>query len=193
MSSELFARLLQFEEQWKRSAPRYGLLFAKVLAITPDGIELDYLSSAMEAPSVPARLATPMAGAGRGVFFHPEVGDEVVVGFELGDANRPVVLGALWNEAAAPPPPADLGPSNNVRTIVSRAGHQITFDDTPGSGAIQIRTSGGFEIKLDTGGVTITTTGVGASSRIVLDGINWGTHVHPTGTGPSGPPQPGSL
>jgi hypothetical protein len=31
------------------------------------------------------------------------------------------------------------------------------------------------------------------SSRIVLDGVNWGTHVHPTGTGPSGPPQNGGI
>lgn len=191
--NELFARLLQFEDHWRRNAPRFGLVFAQVRAITDDGLELDYLSSAMDAPSAPARLATPMAGNDRGMFFMPEVGDEVVVGFELGDVNRPVVLGSLWNDRAQPPAQADTAPSNNVRTIVSRAGHEITLDDTPGAGGIEIRTRGGFRIEIDDGGLSITTTGNSLTSRIVLDGLNWGTHVHPTGTGPSGPPQPGSV
>ena len=44
-----------------------------------------------------ARLVTPMAGKDRGVFFRPEVGDEVLVAFELGDVRRPYVLGSLWS------------------------------------------------------------------------------------------------
>lgn len=37
-------------------------------------------------------------------------------------------------------------------------------------------------------GVTVTTTGSSTTSLIMLDGIPWGTHVHSTPFGPSGPP-----
>ena len=36
------------------------------------------------------------AGKNRGWFFIPEVNDEVLVMFEHGDLNRPLVVGALW-------------------------------------------------------------------------------------------------
>src|ERR1700681_1198967 len=45
-----------------------------------------------------ARIATLMAGANRGTWFIPDVGDEVVVAFEHGNLNRPYVLGGLWSE-----------------------------------------------------------------------------------------------
>lgn len=191
MSSDLFARLLQLEERLNRRAPQFGLVYARVRAITPDGLELDYLSTSIDAPSAPARMAAPMAGNGRGAFFMPEVGDEVVVGFEMGDVNRPVILGALWNDRDQPPPSADPSPTNNTRTIVSRAGHQITFDDAP-TGGVLIRTAGGFEVHLTRDQLSIKTTGNILTTRIMLDGVSW-NHIHPTGTGPSGTPQSASI
>jgi uncharacterized protein involved in type VI secretion and phage assembly len=191
MSSDLFARLLQLEERLNRRAPQFGLVYARVRAITADGLELDYLSTSIDAPSAPARMAAPMAGNGRGAFFMPEVGDEVVVGFEMGDVNRPVILGALWNDRDQPPPTADNSPTNNTRTIVSRAGHQITFDDSP-TGGVLIRTAGNFEVHITRDQLSIKTTGNVLSTRIMLDGVSW-NHIHPTGTGPSGTPQSASI
>ena len=40
-----------------------------------------------------ARLATPMAGKDRGLYFLPEVDDEVLVVFEHGDLRFPYILG----------------------------------------------------------------------------------------------------
>jgi len=38
----------------------------------------------------------------RSLYFLPEVGDEVLVVFEHGDLNRPVIVGSLWNSTAPP-------------------------------------------------------------------------------------------
>jgi uncharacterized protein involved in type VI secretion and phage assembly len=60
-----------------------------------------------------ARVATINAGADRGLFMLPEPGDEVVVGFEHGDARRPFVLGSLYTGKNKVP--ADLKDSSNDR------------------------------------------------------------------------------
>jgi uncharacterized protein involved in type VI secretion and phage assembly len=180
---ELFARLLQLEERMTLLSPRFGTAYATVRAITDEGIELDYLSTTIDAPSAPARLSTPMAGNRRGAFFMPEVGDEVVVAFEQGDVNSPVILGSLWNDRDLVPETADATASNNRRTIVSRAGHQITLDDTPGGGGITIKTAGNnFEINISGDSISIKTTGNINTSKIILDNVSW-NHVHPSGTG----------
>ncbi|MDA8219104.1 MAG: VgrG-related protein [Dehalococcoidales bacterium] len=93
-----------------------------------------------------ARLVTPMAGDGRGIEFIPEVNDEVLVAFEHGDMNRPLVLGALWNGQDAPPQSSSdavVGGQVNKRIIRSRAGHEITLDDTNDRGSITIVDSTG--------------------------------------------------
>jgi uncharacterized protein involved in type VI secretion and phage assembly len=76
-----------------------------------------------------ARLVSPMAGPDRGMYFLPEVDDEVLVMFEHGRIDRPFVLGALWN-GQDKPPAQNEGGHNNLRLIKSRSGHTITFDDT---------------------------------------------------------------
>ena len=166
-----------------------GLVLAEVTAIHDDGYELHFLSTAVTETVRGARVATLMAGHQRGTFFQPEVGDEVVVGFELGDISRPIILGALWSDRDQPPEGADQSASNNIRTIVSRAGHQITFDDSS-QPKITIKSSGGLEITIQdapTQKITIKSTGSIATSKIELDGVAW-NHQHATGTGPSGPP-----
>jgi uncharacterized protein involved in type VI secretion and phage assembly len=67
------------------------------------------------------------AGKNRGWFFIPEKDDEVLVMFEHGDLNRPLVIGALWNGKDKPP---DKNPGGNPRRMIkSRQGSKITFDD----------------------------------------------------------------
>ena len=67
------------------------------------------------------------AGKNRGWFFIPEVEDEVLVMFEQGDINRPLVVGALWGGKDKPP---EKNPgSNPKRVIKSRQGSKVTFDD----------------------------------------------------------------
>jgi phage protein D len=44
-----------------------------------------------------ARVCTPGAGKKKGVMMIPQVGDEVVIGFEHDDVNQPFILGSVWN------------------------------------------------------------------------------------------------
>jgi uncharacterized protein involved in type VI secretion and phage assembly len=98
------------------------------------------------------RIATPMAGAGRGFYWLPEVDDEVLISFEHGDLRRGYVIGALWNgednppvgehapEVSTDPMGVDLGidkacvdtkdnKENRARFMYSRSGHLFLMDD----------------------------------------------------------------
>jgi type VI secretion system secreted protein VgrG len=57
------------------------------------------------------RLTHLMAGDGWGEFHLPRPGDEVLVAFEHGDPDRPVIVGSLYNDKH--PMPFDLGNSTN--------------------------------------------------------------------------------
>jgi phage baseplate assembly protein gpV len=186
---ELFRPMMEFMEMWQRTQPQLGLALAEVTKVTDQGYILSYQSGNHTADSAPARVASFAAGKERGAYFMPEVGDEVVVGFEMGNINQPVILGALWSDIDAAPPGIDAGQSNNVRMIRSRSGHEITFDDSPGASKIKIKTgaSPGFEITLEDGPspkISIKTTGEIKTSKIVLDGVAW-NHFHPSGAGPT--------
>ena len=116
-----------------------------------------------------------MAGNNRGSWFIPDVDDEVLLAFEHGDPQRPLVIGALWNGSDAPPESMDGAGRNFKKVLRSRNGVKITLDDqdgqesltleTPGGqtcklkdgpGAIEISDSNGNSIKLETAGITIT-------------------------------------
>jgi uncharacterized protein involved in type VI secretion and phage assembly len=113
-----------------------------------------------------ARIAVLMAGADRGTFFLPEVGEEVLVAFEQGDIARPYVLGALWN-GVDKPPETNADGKNNLRLVKSRSGHLIRLDDTDGAEKIEIiDKSGGNSISIDTQNNAITIT---SAADITID------------------------
>ena len=93
-----------------------------------------------------------MSGAGknRGWFFIPEPEDEVLVVFEHGDLNRPLIIGALWNGKDTPPSDNKNG-KNDKRMIQSRQGNKVTLDDNAGAPVIVIEDGAGKgRITLDT-------------------------------------------
>lgn len=85
-----------------------------------------------------ARLAMLMAGKKRGTYFIPEVGDEVLVAFEHGHINRPMIIGSLWNSEDEPPEKMDSEGKNDVRSIRSRSGHKIVLNDSDDEPSILI-------------------------------------------------------
>jgi uncharacterized protein involved in type VI secretion and phage assembly len=71
------------------------------------------------------------AGKNRGWFFIPEKDDEVLILFEHGDMDHPLIVGALWNGKDKPP---DKNPGGNPRRVIkSRQGSKIIFDDDKNS------------------------------------------------------------
>ncbi|MGP8175884.1 MAG: phage baseplate assembly protein V [Terracidiphilus sp.] len=77
-------------------------------------------------------VATLMSGGGRGSWFMPVVGDEVLVAFEQEDVNHSYVIGYMWNGQDTPP-----STDTNLRTIRSVNGHEIQLYDPPVSGGDQ--------------------------------------------------------
>jgi len=110
------------------------------------------------------RIAVPMAGSGRGSVFLPEIGDEVLVAFEREDMRFPYVLGALWNGVDKPPEDNAAG-KNDVRTIKTRKGHVLTFDDGA-RGSIALRLNDGKQLLIDDDGLKLDD---GAGNRIAID------------------------
>lgn len=98
-----------------------------------------------------ARLATLMAGAGRGSWFVPDIGDEVLVAFEAGDASRPYVVGALWNGEDDPPATMDGAGANDEKVLRSRNGVRITMDDGSGQERLELETPAGQRVVLRDG------------------------------------------
>lgn len=105
------------------------------------------------------RVAAAGAGGGHGAYFVPEVGDQVMVGFEYNNPDRPVVMGSLYHGKVKPPNAAD--PDNNSKIIRTRSGNQLILSDAGGKESITIE-NGSNVVKLGLGGGTsieITTIG----------------------------------
>ena len=137
-----------------------------------------------------ARLATMMGGSNRGTWFVPDEQDEVLVAFEGGDPRRPYVVGGLWNGSDSPPESMYGSGKNYVKAIHSRNGVVVTLYDhdgqeklvleTPGGqkvtlqdgpGSITIEDSNGNSIKLESAGITVTSSAkvtVNASSTVEI-------------------------
>jgi phage baseplate assembly protein gpV len=84
-----------------------------------------------------ARIAVPMGGPERGTYVLPEIDDQMLVVFEHGDVDRPIVIGALWSKKQEPVEVNDSA-KNNTKLIKSRCGHRIVFDDKDGAERIVI-------------------------------------------------------
>lgn len=111
-----------------------------------------------------ARIATPMAGKDRGIYFLPEVDDEVLVAFERGDVRFPYVLGSLWN-GKDPAPEKNGSGDNDIRVIKTRKGHKLTFDDGS-KGLVQLELNDGKTLKIDDDGIKIDD---GSGNSLVIE------------------------
>ena len=111
-----------------------------------------------------ARVATPMAGKDRGIYFIPEVEDEVLVAFERADLRFPCVIGSLWAGNARPPQSNSDG-RNDIRQIKTRKGHTLTFNDGS-KGLVELELNDGKKLTIDDDGISVDD---GKGNRIVIE------------------------
>ncbi|HLK98048.1 MAG TPA: phage baseplate assembly protein V [Hymenobacter sp.] len=82
-------------------------------------------------------MSTPYSGAGKGQLFTPEVGSQVLVGYEHNRAEWPLVLSNLFhakNKAGA----KYTHNGGEVKGIQTIAGNRVTFHDKKGEEKIVI-------------------------------------------------------
>ncbi|WP_138735582.1 phage baseplate assembly protein V [Modestobacter excelsi] len=124
------------------------------------------------------RVCQLYAGDGYGATFVPERGDEVLVAFVHGDMRFPIVVGGLYNGKDKPPAaPVD---GKDQKTIRTKAGHQLTFDDQSSQAAVRVRSAAGHTVELDdqgkkvrlasTGGHTVELDDQGGTVRVAAAG-----------------------
>ena len=111
-----------------------------------------------------ARVAMPMGGKDRGVYFLPEVGDEVLVAFERGDVRFPYVVGSLWN-GVDKSPESNADGNNDKRMIKTRKGHKLTFDDGA-KGLVRLELNDGKKLEIDDDGIKLDD---GQGNRLAID------------------------
>ena len=96
------------------------------------------------------RVAQVWAGNSWGACFWPRVGHEVVVSFEDGDPDRPLIVGSVYNSTNMPPYPL---PANQYiagwKSLTeggdpSKNYHQILISDEKGAEVVHIHAESSF-------------------------------------------------
>lgn len=144
-------------EPIRASSGAGGLLIGQVKQIGQDPggqyrvlVEAPPITSAGE--GIWARFASPYASENAGIFFYPETGDEVVLGFINNDPSLPVVLGSLYSKKRTPPFAPDS--QNSDKAIITKDALTISMDDSKRT--IVVKTPGGQQITLSDETKTIT-------------------------------------
>ena len=114
------------------------------------------------------RLLQPHSGSGKGFYFVPEIGEEVLVGFQGGNAEKPYVIGAQYNGKEKS---GYADKENNIKAVHTRSGHKLVFTEDE---SILITDKSGNEILLDTKGSNITIT---APETMTLNAKNLNINV----------------
>lgn len=92
-----------------------------------------------------ARLGTPYATGQGGIFFMPERGDEVAVGFFHNDPRFPVVVASLFSSKHQFTKQPDL--PNTYKGIVTKGGLTVMLEDV--KKVVTISTPGGHSVVMD--------------------------------------------
>jgi uncharacterized protein involved in type VI secretion and phage assembly len=112
-------------------------------------VKFHWMDGAEKTPWI--RVTTPHGGANKGMFFMPEIGEEVIVGFEGDSPTKPYILGSVYNGKANTTFSND---GNDVKALQTRSGTKLIMNDKEGS--VLVEDKDGNSILLDgAGNITV--------------------------------------
>jgi len=113
----------------------------------------------IENPKYPCRpwirVTTPYAGKGKGMHILPEIGEEVMVGFENGNAEKPIVMGTMFHGQGKS---GHGGAGNFMKGLQTASGNKLQMNDKDGS--VFMSDKGGADMKFDGAGNATTNANV---------------------------------
>ncbi len=127
-----------------------------------------------------ARVISPDAGQDRGLYFRPQTGDEVILGFLNDDPREPIVLGCMHSKDKKALPfreNEEFGviTKEKVKVLLDDTNKKLTLSVTTGSGdktiilndsgAMELKDEYGNSIKMEQSGITIQ-----ASANVTIKG-----------------------
>jgi type VI secretion system secreted protein VgrG len=155
------------------------------------------------------RVAQFWAGKTRGAWWCPRIGDEVLIAYEDGDPDQPMVVGSVYNgENTVPMPLPSKKTQSGILTKSSKHSsgyHMLMFDDTVNQERIKLRSQRDLMFKAlnneqrdilmsqteNVGKDETINVGMDMANDIQKGGGNWTLNAFKTATinvGPSGMP-----
>ncbi|OXA89517.1 type VI secretion system Vgr family protein [Flavobacterium hercynium] len=129
------------------SAPHYTDVHAFAKAETqpaqvkdnndPEGlgrVKVEFYGASGTAVTEWIRMVQPYSGSGKGFYFIPEIGEEVLIGFEGNNVQNPYVIGTQYNGNDKS---AYSDSKNSLKAIHTRSGTKMIFNDEDGSVLIE--------------------------------------------------------
>lgn len=116
-------------------------------------------------------VASPYVGNGSGLYLFPEIGTEVVIAFNMGNPNCPIVIGSMWNKQVKMPEKTG-NKENDIKKIKTKGGHEIIFSEKKKKESLEIRTPGELTVILEDEKQMITIKDKTGKNKVVIDGKN---------------------
>ncbi len=129
------------------------------------------------------RVAQAIAGPDFGEVYLPRIGDEVLIDFEHGDPDRPIIVGALWNGEDLPPFSAGVDTESthpgvisgiHTKTLDGGGYNELVFDDASGQPGVRAASSS-FSSQLNLGHLLHTRPGLAWRGTARGQGFEWTT------------------
>lgn len=98
----------------------------------------------------------------------PDVGAQLWMEFEEGNANKPIWTGTFWRASDMPPEDAQK-PAPTTRMLQTASGHRLQFDDESGEERITLAHTGGSNLVMEPDGNLVLTNE--ADATLTLDSV----------------------
>jgi type VI secretion system secreted protein VgrG len=119
-------------------------------------VKFHWMNGAEKTPWI--RVTSPHGGGGKGIFFIPEIDEEVIVGFEGDSALKPYVIGTVYHGKANN---TYSNSGNDVKALQTRSGNQMVMNDKDGS--VYLSDKGGANSMMDGAGNITTNANVNST------------------------------